>query len=184
MGFFSWKTADTQESIWNTYSSKCRPVYLLNPRNEAPILEENYEGYGVFGGHDAYVWLAKTNLPQEINEPLDDNKLRALGLKLDLGFNSFIAPFGKFIHAEEREVLLHYKLISEDEDVFVFETYSDEFNTKLGPITPENIGWEQRSTYKAPTLKYPLKFSFRKNALYSNLPASETCPSQGHDWNL
>lgn len=64
MGFFSWRTADTQESIANDYVSHPntgKKVYLLQPNNMQPIESTGYEGYGVFGGVDAYAWLAKMN---------------------------------------------------------------------------------------------------------------------------
>ena len=60
MGFFSWKTADTNETIWNTYTKKHRPIYLLFPDRE-PIKETSYDGYGRFSGQDVYEILAKEN---------------------------------------------------------------------------------------------------------------------------
>jgi hypothetical protein len=60
MGFFSWKTSDTQETIWNKYTGKCKPVYLLMPDGNH-IYEPSYDGYGVFGGIDVFVLLAEKN---------------------------------------------------------------------------------------------------------------------------
>jgi len=75
MGFFSWKTADTQEPIRNVYSgSPRRTVYMLQPGGKPPIEEKGYEGYGVFGGVDAYEWLARKNLPKD-----EVKRLKALG---------------------------------------------------------------------------------------------------------
>ena len=94
MGFFSWKTADKDQSIANCYSAKfkSKTVYLLQP-HDAPIPESNYEGYGVFGGIDAYAWLAKTNAQywqhQGCFEDIarldiyeDTQELREFGIKL------------------------------------------------------------------------------------------------------
>lgn len=67
MGFFSWKTVDTKRSIPNMYSSrKTFPVVLLIPKEfGGGIIEEIcYEGYGDFGGRDAYALLAKWNGPE------------------------------------------------------------------------------------------------------------------------
>ena len=62
MGFFSWTTADTGESIANVYSGETvKDVYLLQPNGENPILERAYEGYGEFNGTDAFEWLALKN---------------------------------------------------------------------------------------------------------------------------
>ena len=60
MGFYSFKTADTNESICNVHTGKHRPVYLLMPDGNH-ILECAYQGYGIFGGHRAYDLLAEMN---------------------------------------------------------------------------------------------------------------------------
>lgn len=80
MGFFSWKTSDTKKSISNRYSvKKALPVYLITPENEK-IYEPNYEGYGVFGGNDVFVLLARWNVPDLCTG--DDSKDRLVGLDL------------------------------------------------------------------------------------------------------
>lgn len=64
MGFFSWQTADTKRSISNKYSSRGTfPVFVLLPEGGF-IAEDNYEGYGVFGGQDIYALLAQWNAPE------------------------------------------------------------------------------------------------------------------------
>jgi hypothetical protein len=58
MGFFSWKCAKSGESIANKFSEKPlsqRQCYLVTPTET--IFEEDYEGYGVFGGKDVYALL-------------------------------------------------------------------------------------------------------------------------------
>ena len=71
MGFYSWKTADTHQSIRNTFAedphTDIGPVYLLQPHGLPPIIEPAYEGYGTFGGVDANTWLAIKNLESEID---------------------------------------------------------------------------------------------------------------------
>lgn len=62
MGFFSWKTQDTNRSIANRHSN--RPtftVYMVNPKTEEYYQEDNYDGYGRFGGKDFYELLAEIN---------------------------------------------------------------------------------------------------------------------------
>lgn len=62
MGFFSWKTQDTNRSIANKYSKrKTFTVYMVNPKNGEFYGESNYEGYGEFGGKDYYELLAELN---------------------------------------------------------------------------------------------------------------------------
>jgi hypothetical protein len=61
MGFFSWKTNDTGRTIWNAYSGQdFFPVYMLDDKGNRWV-EEEYEGYGVFGGKDFYALLAEMN---------------------------------------------------------------------------------------------------------------------------
>jgi hypothetical protein len=61
MGFFSWITQDTGQSICNTYSSK-KPFNVIMLDNKGnKYVEENYEGYGEFGGKDFYELLAEMN---------------------------------------------------------------------------------------------------------------------------
>ena len=61
MGFFSWKTSDTNESISNRYSK--RPTFGIKMLDDKGNfwLEHDYEGYGVFGGKDYYELLAEMN---------------------------------------------------------------------------------------------------------------------------
>lgn len=80
MGFFSWKTSDTQKSISNVCSSRgALPVYLVTPQNKK-IYEPEYEGYGVFGGYDAYALLAKWNCPAKCNG--DEEHDRLIGIDI------------------------------------------------------------------------------------------------------
>ena len=61
MGFFSWKTMDTDKSISNSYSSRgAFKVDMLDDKGNV-WTETYYEGYGVFGGKDYYELLAEMN---------------------------------------------------------------------------------------------------------------------------
>lgn len=61
MGFFSWITQDTEKSIPSVYSTR-RPfrVCMTDDKGNRWI-EENYEGYGVFGDKDYYELLSEMN---------------------------------------------------------------------------------------------------------------------------
>jgi hypothetical protein len=81
MGFFSWKTADTHKSISNSFSSKPTfTVWLLQP-NGKPIREENYDGYGVFGGHDVYALLAHWNAPELCTGNVEVDRLLGINIQ-------------------------------------------------------------------------------------------------------
>ena len=61
MGFFSWKTQDTDRSIPNRWSTR-KPftVVMLDDKGNK-WFEQNYDGYGRFGGKDYYELLAEMN---------------------------------------------------------------------------------------------------------------------------
>jgi len=63
MGFFSWKTSDTKDSIPSTYQDirKTFTVHMILP-DGTRYTENAYEGFGVFGEHDFYTELARINL--------------------------------------------------------------------------------------------------------------------------
>jgi len=61
MGFFSWKTQDTDVSIANQYSTHSTfRVQMLDDKGNV-WTEDDYEGYGVFMGKDYYELLAEMN---------------------------------------------------------------------------------------------------------------------------
>lgn len=61
MGFFSWKTMDTDKSISN--ESSVRGTFRVQMMDDKGNVwtEDNYEGYGIFGGKDYYELLAEMN---------------------------------------------------------------------------------------------------------------------------
>ena len=61
MGFFSWKTQDTDRSICNNSGDKeTFTVYMVDNHNNV-WTESDYDGYGEFGGKDFYELLAEMN---------------------------------------------------------------------------------------------------------------------------
>jgi len=61
MGFFSWNTMDTDKSIANEHSNrKTFRVQMMDNKGNV-WTEDNYEGYGRFGGKDFYELLAEMN---------------------------------------------------------------------------------------------------------------------------
>lgn len=64
MGQFSWLDCKTGEQVLDNVR---RDVYLLVPEKfgGGHIVEHHYEGYGVFGGRDAYALVAQWNRPEE-----------------------------------------------------------------------------------------------------------------------
>ena len=83
MGFFSWKTQDTNRSIPNNYSSKPTFPVTMTDNKGNKWTEDNYEGYGEFGGKDFYELLAEMN---------DKGSNREEGIDLYFGDEPFISP--------------------------------------------------------------------------------------------
>jgi len=61
MGFFSWNTSDTKRSISNAYSSKDTFTVHMITEDGQVFTEDEYEGYGKFGGKDLYELVAELN---------------------------------------------------------------------------------------------------------------------------
>ena len=95
MGFFSFKTNDTNRTIWNKYSKARRtfPVHMVDHLGNQWV-ENDYEGYGVFGGKDFYELLAEMNGLRPNDSPPEDyaESMRDLGIDLWYSGNPFISP--------------------------------------------------------------------------------------------
>ena len=61
MGFFSWKTQDTDRSIANNSSIRGTFSVTMIDDNGNRWIEHDYEGYGEFGGKDYYELLSEMN---------------------------------------------------------------------------------------------------------------------------
>ena len=71
MGFFSWKTSDTNRSIANKYSEMTTfEVHMITPDGRT-FTEADYEGYGEFGGKDFYELLAELNGKETREDGID-----------------------------------------------------------------------------------------------------------------
>jgi len=61
MGFFSWKTNDTTKSINNHYTGIPTFRVIMTDNKGNQWVEDNYEGYGIFGGKDYHELLDEMN---------------------------------------------------------------------------------------------------------------------------
>ncbi len=179
MGFFSWKTADTKESILNIYSgAKAKTAYLLQPNGKEAISEPAYNGYGDFGSVDAYQWLAEMNLSKEAISKCQDED-RDLGMTLHDG--SYLKTKEGACYAySNSEAFLATELCNENE-ILSFHNYASEIELD-GVVSSVNDHIESgkfTEIYFGKFIKYPLKFSFDEKADYNKLSASESCPTQG-----
>jgi hypothetical protein len=85
MGFFSWKTMDTDTSIPNQYSNR-RTFRVQMLDNKGNVwTEDNYDGYGRFGGKDFYELLAEMN-GFESDKSGDEYTDEARGFGINIAF--------------------------------------------------------------------------------------------------
>ena len=111
MGFFSWNTCDTDESIANNCST--RPtftVHMITPDGQV-FTEEDYEGYGEFGGKDFF------DLVCELNGISVD---REAGIDLCFhgnpsGDNTSGVIYPKFVECLEDDVVAQYNSLPNPE---------------------------------------------------------------------
>jgi hypothetical protein len=82
MGFFSFKTQDTNRSISNVNSIRGAFTVTMSDNNGNRYTEANYHGYGVFGGKDFYELLAEMNGKQTREE----------GIKIAFSGEKYVSP--------------------------------------------------------------------------------------------
>tara|TARA_R110002126_G_scaffold27857_3_gene93302 strand:+ start:38 stop:412 length:375 start_codon:yes stop_codon:yes gene_type:complete len=82
MGFFSWITQDTNESIPNAHSGRKPFAVTMTDDKGRSWTEQNYNGYGIFGGKDFYQLLAEMN----------GKKTRDEGIELAFSKEKFLSP--------------------------------------------------------------------------------------------
>ena len=88
MGEFSWFTQNTNKQIGNMHSNTIEVDMIDNIGNT--YYEDNYEGYGVFGGKDFFELLAEMNGYNEdnkktyarYNNALNFRELRSVGIDM------------------------------------------------------------------------------------------------------
>lgn len=79
MGMFSWITSDTGRAIVNKHYGRPFTVYMTAPDGRQ-WREDDYKGYGLFGGKDIYALIAELNCPDDCLGSDDED--RSLGINL------------------------------------------------------------------------------------------------------
>lgn len=179
MGFFSWLTSDTGESIKNIHTGKCRTVYLLQPNGEPPIEESEYEGYGEFGGVDAYVWLAKMNLPADRVRHFNEETLRSIGIEIGVGSVLRHKETGQVLSVfHDARPLLESFGLSAYHFGGAYDVPIPAFEKSANQLQADGLV-ERVQISQLVEIRYPLKFSFDRDAKYEDLPPAKNDPSQG-----
>lgn len=195
MGFFSFNTCDDDESIPSEFvqhKNSGKPVYLLQPNGVAPIKEASYEGYGVFGGVDAYEWLARQNI-SGIPEGAVPDDVRLAGIYIDslafvvlgdmVAFMKQPDFFAEFLKRKFTE-----KFTSEKKYTFIQASNYGEAIEEMGGLTLNELTEQSRkdksinvvSIREFVYVTFPIKLSFNKNASYEQNAASTSCEYQGY----
>ena len=96
MGLFSWNTMDTNKSIASTFSN-CDTFRVYMTDNAGNIWTENdYEGYGVFGGKDFYELLAEMNgFVSELKGDEYNNAARLFAIDLVFANDNYSGDFAE-----------------------------------------------------------------------------------------
>lgn len=179
MGFFSWDTSDTEETINNVCSEEphTRPVYMLLPNGQKSIKEEAYEGYGVFGGIDAYEKLAELNLG-DLTADMSSDERRLIGIYIDSS-QDFYRDENGALYGCCSIAPPHLLKLLVDEEITTFSNYNQKIDGKTINELIENKKLIAEPAKLKYPLKYPLKFSFDESATYEGLPAAAIAENQG-----
>lgn len=173
MGFFSWMTSDTNRSIMSLPSGYgVETVYMLSPGGAAPIKEEAYAGFGVFGGVDAYVHLARMNIAPERLEGKDDDYVRLAGCALEGGYYELVSDGSK-------HQIFHPGAELIDPDVKLHPVTYDKPIEAFGGRSANEMITDKLLVQREFRIDHPLKFAHDPAAVYEDLAASEDCPCQG-----
>jgi len=142
MGFFSWITKDTNRSISNKSSSRGPLTVWMHTPDGKHYEEHNYHGYGLFGGEDYYVELARANPLLCVTEDsitgdeLPEDDLRSAGIDLEFSGKKGIR-YPIFTESETYTGDFFTKCETcEDQGFFYDDSDSDEEEHEEAPVAP------------------------------------------------
>jgi hypothetical protein len=193
MGFFSFKTADTKESIPADAAGHPRSgkvVYLLQPNGEKPICCDGYDGFGVFGGQNIFSWLSQHNLGID---------------NFDIGNLISCDSSGRLLNDKVYVCAMHFnknaqniinkKRVDDGLEKLTFVSVSDyaaDFTVQvdvdgdmvnrtmsLNLMGELNLG-DKITISEMVNIKCPIKLSYNESAVYEELDKSEDCEYQGY----
>lgn len=168
MGFFSWITSDTNKSIANNCSARTVFTVHMITEDGQVFTEDDYEGYGEFGGKDIYELIAEIN------------GLKSREAAVELVYKTIITN-GRRSYTAGGVDFFNWEtpLPQEGGKTPNQLVESKEFRVEH----PLGYGdWNKASTmgFKFPKLveKLPSKKNWEK--VWNSLPYPETCPDQGY----
>ena len=172
MGFFSFKTSDTQKSIPNACSNKGTfPVHMITEDGQV-FTEEEYEGYGVFGNKDIYVLIGEMNgikgkSSEEIRKKVFNGKITERGVtngKIKLAYQKDFENYESPIKSQEGKTANQLSMEG-------WKSYGNDGSSHLSGIA--------KNGFKVPKIveTLPSKKDWKK--VWDNLPFPEDCEHQG-----
>lgn len=198
MGFFSWLTGDTNESVPVSHSDHPdhphRPVYLLQPNGAPTICEPSYEGFGIFGGVNAYEWIGRHNLPPHLLLPAENGEPDPAPVMASNGFMTRVLKPGQITSIG---ITLDVGDYLEDPEngrkMAIFHSGPELIDPTIVHL---GITWDQpvpgyagmgandlvasgRLVRRSFEMAVPLKLSFDPEARYEDVGPSANCPDQG-----
>ena len=173
MGFSSYLTSDTEESILNVYTGLSRTVYMLQPNGLEHIVEEAYQGYMTFGGVDVFEWIVKIN---KLDSLCKEQDIQTFGSALALSGGIYIDVNTK------QKYSLHYSSLLDDIQAFSgsYDDTQDGYVSTPNELIKTDV-WEEISLIELLDIEslYMPRFSFDKNTVYENVSNAKSCPMQG-----
>ena len=152
MGQFSWLDCKTNEQILDDVE---RDVYVLVPREfgGGHIKETCYDGYGNFGDHDIY------DLVVDWNKKYLEDIVKEI--------DTWVCDWDEWA----KDVLNQY--LNGEEPLFQDSCFREKrsFGITLACYDKDNA-----------RLRYPIKITHDKNAVYEWCPPSKSDPNQGWEW--
>lgn len=143
MGFFSWKTQDTNRSIANVHSDGDKFEVTMTDNEGNKWTEESYGGYGCFGGKDFYELLAEMN----------GKATRDEGITLFFGVSAIRHKKSGKIYRSlridffnwEDDMLPHGMNANDSVSSGEWESYDEKGKDTLYPNLSEDHEWEWRN---------------------------------------
>lgn len=178
MGYFSWITSDTKRSIPNVNSGRKQFTVHMITENGMVFTEEEYDGYGVFGGKDIYELIAEMNNLEYDKSDDNDARLAAIELVYETHITNGERTYKQGTRKGCR--FFNWETPLEEEGG---KTPNQLIKEGWKYVYPNGYGdWNKaaQNGIKLPKLVKKLPNSKKWKEEWDKLPYPENCPDQGY----